>query len=169
MSQPQIATPDLPHPPRSEAAQPVARVDSLAEFGLMVSRQLTQCRRYGGRLAVLWLEAQLLAREGQSWEPAAREGLMQALSRRLRSRVRSTDEVLQVGEHSFAVLLLDAGEAEAGIVEQRLMQQLSGPYGVGPELMYVALSLGSAAFPDAGRHGADLAESARSDLRRRQG
>jgi hypothetical protein len=40
-------------PPRQTSALWVPRVDSLAEFGLMISRQLTQCRRYGGHLSVL--------------------------------------------------------------------------------------------------------------------
>ena len=44
-------------PARQTPALWLPRVDSLAEFGLMISRQLTQCRRYGGHLSVLWLEA----------------------------------------------------------------------------------------------------------------
>ena len=49
-------------PPRQTSALWVPRVDSLAEFGLMISRQLTQCRRYGGQLSVLWLETAPAAR-----------------------------------------------------------------------------------------------------------
>lgn len=168
VASPDSALPEGAHVPRVAPAEPVPRVDSLAEFGLMISRQLTQCRRYGGRLAVLWMEAEPLAREGQVLRAELREGLLTALARRLRSRVRGTDMVLQVGENSFAVLLLDAGAAEAAIVEQRLLQALNGPYGVEDEVMYVGLSLGAAAFPEAGVRGADLAESARQDLRRRQ-
>jgi GGDEF domain-containing protein len=76
------------------------------------------------------MEAAALAAEGQVWPPEAREQLMQALSARLRNRVRATDQVMQVGDHGFAVLLLAAGAAEAAIVEQRLRHLLAGPYGV---------------------------------------
>jgi diguanylate cyclase (GGDEF)-like protein len=160
---------DRAKPARHTPALWVPRVDALAEFGLMISRHLTQCRRYGGHLAVLWLEAAPLAREGQSWPHDAQDALMLAVGRRLRSRVRGTDMVLQVGESSFAVMLLDAGTPEANLVQQRLMQVLNGPYNVDEHTMHVGLSMGAAAFPEGGVRGADLAESARADLRRRQG
>lgn len=171
-------------PPRPTPALWVPRVDSLAEFGLMISRQLTQCRRYGGRLSVLWLEAEpatgpvaavvagaaLDEDEAAADRAAAHEArieLMKAVGRRLRSRVRGTDMVLQVGESSFAVLLLDAGLSEAHLVQHRLSAGLNGPYGVGDATMHVRLQMGTAAFPEGGVRGADLAESARQDLRRR--
>ncbi|UXH78734.1 diguanylate cyclase domain-containing protein [Roseateles amylovorans] len=163
----------------------VPRVDSLTEFGLLISRQLTQCRRYGGHLAVLWLEACPLEHEGGRREQGCPEAaaaaaaaagtarapdaneLMNAVGRRVRGRVRGTDMVLQVGENSFAVLLLDAGGFEAGLVQQRLMHALNGPYGVGDGVQHVGLQMGTAVFPDGGVRGADLAESARGDLRKR--
>ncbi len=175
-------------PARTTPALWVPRVDSLAEFGLMISRQLTQCRRYGGHLSVLWLEAQpaigpvaAVAADGplpgdagsdaaaQAREEAdqGRAALMTAVGRRLRSRVRGTDLVLQVGESSFAVLLLDAGLPEAHLVHQRLSVALNGPYGVDAHTMHVRLRMGSATFPEGGVRGSDLAESARQDLHRR--
>lgn len=182
-------------PARQTPALWLPRVDSLAEFGLMISRQLTQCRRYGGHLSVLWLEAApadagddaTLAAPASGEPPAADESevegegaadrgaalearsqLMTAVGRRLRSRVRGTDMVLQVGETSFAVLLLDAGLREAHLVQQRLAPALNSPYGVDTRLLQVRLQMGTASFPEGGLRGADLAESARQDLRRRR-
>lgn len=170
----------LPKPPRQSPALWVPRVDSLAEFGLMISRQLTQCRRFGGQLSVLWLEAEPVTPlphapvaaeaapvEGTGAALPTREDLMTAVGRRLRSRVRGTDMVLQVGETSFAVLLLDAGIAEAHLVHDRLSAALAGPYGVDEATLQVRLQMGLAAFPEGGSRGTDLAESARQDLRRR--
>jgi hypothetical protein len=174
-------------PPRQTPALWVPRVDSLAEFGLMISRQLTQCRRYGGHLSVLWLEAEPVMPVTAATDSAARadevdeddgtgeraaanearDGLMTAVGRRLRSRVRGTDMVLQVGETSFAVLLLDAGIAEAHLVQHRLEIALNGPYGVDAMTMHLRLQMGMASFPEGGARGTDLAESARQDLRRR--
>lgn len=182
-------------PARQTPALWLPRVDSLAEFGLMISRQLTQCRRYGGHLSVLWLEA-APADAGDDATPAAaasgeppatdegevegegaadcgsaleaRSQLMTAVGRRLRSRVRGTDMVLQVGETSFAVLLLDAGLREAHLVQQRLAPALNSPYGVDTRMLQVRLQMGTASFPEGGLRGADLAESARQDLRRRR-
>ncbi|WP_431264685.1 diguanylate cyclase domain-containing protein [Roseateles chitinivorans] len=176
-------------PPRQTPALWVPRVDSLAEFGLMISRQLTQCRRYGGHLSVLWLEVEPDTTgqapdasapsagtgptedgEGVDARAAAleaRDGLMAAVGRRLRSRVRGTDMVLQVGETSFAVLLLEAGIPESHLVQHRLAVALKAPYGVDAVTMHVRLQMGMASFPEGGARGTDLAESARQDLRRR--
>lgn len=164
MPTPRLRSDDLT-PPRPSPCLPVPRVESAAAFGLQVSNQVTQCRRYGERFSVLWMEAEALAAEGQVWPPEAREQLMQALSARLRNRVRATDQVMQVGEHGFAVLLLAAGAAEAAIVEQRLRQLLTGPYGVDCGLMHAELRLGHAAYPDDGRNGAELAHKARQQMR----
>jgi diguanylate cyclase (GGDEF)-like protein len=133
----------------------------MAAFSLQVSRQLVQCRRQGGRLALIWIEAELHGRPASSWPVDARQELMQALSRRLRNRVRSTDEVVQVGEDSFAVLLPLAGGTEAAMVEDRLQQALKGAYGLDGLLVHASLSMGSATFPEAGRQATDLAETAR--------
>ena len=181
----------LAKPARQTSALWVPRVDSLAEFGLMISRQLTQCRRYGGHLSVLWLEAAQAdapetatvaapasgeAQAADDGEGAAehaaaletRSQLMTAVGRRLRSRVRGTDMVLQVGETSFAVLLLDAGLREAHLVQHRLAVALNSPYSVEARTMQVRLQMGTASFPEGDVRGADLAESARQDLRRRR-
>jgi len=157
-------------PPRHAPALTIPRVDSLGEFGLMITRQLTQCRRYGGKLAVMWLEAEPVEAADPAGDYDAQASLMTAVGRRLRSRVRGTDAVLQVGAGSFAVLLADAGASEAELVRQRLHQALGGSYGVGEgHVMHVRLQVGSAAFPDGGTRGAELAQSARDNVRARAG
>lgn len=168
---PGMQEPHMARPPRHAPALTIPRVDSTGEFGLLITRQLTQCRRYGGKLAVMWLEA---APVEEAADPEgmydAQASLMTAVGRRLRSRVRGTDAVLQVGDGSFAVLLIDAGGPEAELVRQRLYQALGGSYGVGEGLiMHVRLQIGIAATPTGGTRGAELAQSARDDLRARAG
>jgi GGDEF domain-containing protein len=140
------------------------QADSLAAFGLRVSRQFAQCRRKGERLSLLWLEVELLVRPDGSLSAAERDSLVQTVSLRLRNRVRSADEVVHMGEQCFAVLLIAAGAPEAGLVEQRLRQALRGAYGVDGRLMQVGVRLGTAVFPEAGRNGAELAEAARLNM-----
>lgn len=159
----QTPRPSLPEPPgpRVLPEVDVPRVESLEAVGAQVSRHLARCRRHGGRLSVLWLEALPQVRPGSAWPAGARQAMMKALSRRLRNRVRGSDEVLQVGEDSFAVMLLLAGQAEAAVVEERLRQALKGSYGVDGLLMHSDLNIGSASFPEVGRNGPDLTEHAR--------
>lgn len=152
---------------RSGPAVPLPQVESLAALGLRLSRQFAQCRREGGQLAMLWIEFEVVERAGDGLGSEERHGLVHAASQRMRNRVRGADEVVRVGEQGFAVLLLAAGAQEAVLVERRLLQALKGAYGVDGRLMQMAVRVGRAVFPDHGRHGADLAEVARRDLRER--
>ena len=140
---------------------PLPRVDSLASLGLRVSRLFAQCRRESGQMAMLWVDVDMLARPGEALTGEPRDSLIQAVSQRLRNRVRGADEVLRVGEHSFAVLLLAAGSLEADIIEERLMQAMRGTYGVDERVMHVGVRMGRALFPEHGRNGTELAEVAR--------
>lgn len=155
-------------PSRQVPALSIPRVDSIGEFGLMITRQLTQCRRYGAKLAVMWLEAEAVEALQAPVPEDELATLMTAVGRRLRSRVRGTDAVVQVGDNSFAVLLIDAGAPESDIVRQRLHHALGGSYGVGDShLMHVRLQIGASAFPEGSTRGVELAQMARDNLRAR--
>lgn len=143
------------------SAPDVPRVETIAAFGAHASRALARCRRDSGRLSVLWIEAELKVNPPSAWSESARQELMRALSRRLHNRVRGCDEVLQVGEDCFAVLLAAAGPAEAALVEERLRQALKGNYVLDSLLVRAALCMGFATYPEAGRQGPQLAEAAR--------
>jgi GGDEF domain-containing protein len=161
MSQPQRLTDPTPPELRPAPHADIPRVETLEAVGQQLSRHLARSRRQGGRLTVIWIETALHARPGNSWPEGAREALTQALGRRLRNRVRGSDEVLRVGDASFAVVLPHAGVAEAVLIEERLLLALRGSYGVDGLLLHSDLHLGSATFPDVGRNGVDLAEQAR--------
>ncbi|MFG6414788.1 diguanylate cyclase domain-containing protein [Roseateles sp. DC23W] len=139
----------------------ILRLDSPQALGQQVSRQLLRCRRQSAPLSVIWIEAQLHARAGSDCPQATREAMMQALSRRLRNRVRGSDEVMRVGEDGFAVVLPLVGRVEAALVQARLLQALKGSYGVDGLQMHAELHLGAATFPDAGHSGTELVEHAR--------
>jgi len=165
MSQLQIIANDPPAASRGCFSAPLPRMDSLAALGLRLSRQFAQSRREGGQLALLWVEMDVLEQPGSALSDEARDDLMQAVSQRLRNRVRGADEVLRMGEQCFAVLLMAAGTGEADIAERRLLQTVRGNYGVDDRLMQVGVRIGTAVFPEDGRNGTELAEAARANLR----
>lgn len=165
MSQVQLIANAPPASTRETFGTPLPQMDSLAALGLRVSRQFAQCRREGGQLALLWVEVEMLEAPGSAATDDARDGLIQAVSQRLRNRVRGADEVLRVGRDGFAVLLMAAGAGEADIVERRLRQTVRGNYGVDDRLMQLGVRIGVAVFPEEGRNGTELAEAARGNLR----
>ncbi len=148
------------------ATLPLPQVASLAALGLQLSRQFTQARREGERLALLWIEASVPTDAALGSEACAE--LLAAASQRMRNRVRSTDAVVQVAGQGFAVLLQAAGAREAALVERRLLHALKGDYGLAGRLVHLEVKLGCAVFPEAGRQGTELAAAAQQDLLQRQ-
>ncbi|MEO6278588.1 diguanylate cyclase domain-containing protein [Roseateles sp.] len=161
----QMIANDPPASARSGFTAPLPWMESLAALGLRVSRQFAQCRRDGEQIALLWVEVEVLEAPGSALSDDACDGIIQAVSQRLRNRVRGADEVLRIGPHCFAVLLMAAGAGEADIAERRLLQTVRGNYGVDDRLMQVGVRMGTAVFPEDGRNGAELAEAARANLR----
>lgn len=143
-------------------------VQSLTELVPYLSRRLARCRRAGEQLAMLWIELAPLPSPADDTEDVLAE-LMLTASLRVRNRVRGTDEVVQVGDLGFAVLLPGAGSPEAAVVGLRLRQTLTGTYGLKSGQAYLSVAMGEAVYPEAGLTGTDLAEAAQRSLAMRQG
>ncbi len=146
-------------------------VGSMESLDLHMSRRLALCRRSCELMTLLWIELELLVAPNAAagMGAAVDHELLQAAGLRLRNRVRSTDEVVQVAGLGFAVLLHGAGAETAALVEQRLQQTLTGAYGVEGQRLYLGVRMGRALFPEAGRNGRQLADAACQDLALRQG
>jgi diguanylate cyclase (GGDEF)-like protein len=168
MHQAPLLAQDVPPAQRLGSLTQIPQAESLAAFGLRVSRQFAQCRREGEHLALLWLEIELLA-PATGLTDAEHDSLVQTVSLRLRNRVRGADEVVHMGGHCFAVLLQKAAAMEAQLVDQRLRSALRGAYCIDSRLLHTRIRLGTAIYPQAGRNGAELAEAARGNLSEMEG
>lgn len=154
---------------RQGHAPTLPEVNSLAELAPYLTRRLLRCRRSGEQLSMLWIEVDPLPTPRE--EPARDQlgELLRTASLRMRNRVRGTDEVVQVGQVGFAVLLPGAGAAQAALVAHRLRRTLTGAYELEGRLAYLAVAMGEAVYPDCGPSGTDLAQAARRSLALRQG
>lgn len=141
---------------------------SLADLAPHLSRRLARCRRAGEQLAMLWIELEPLP-SPRADAAATTAELMRTASLRVRNRVRGTDEVVQVGQQGFAVLLPGAGSVEAALVALRLRQTLTGAYELAGRLAYLAVAMGEAVYPEAGLTGTELSAAAQHSLAVRQG
>ncbi|MBV8033501.1 diguanylate cyclase [Roseateles sp.] len=142
-------------------------VQSLVELVPYLSRRLARCRRDGEQMALLWIELAPVPSPVADAAGTTAE-LLRTAGLRVRNRVRGTDEVVQVGEQGFAVLLPGAGGAEAALVALRLKQTLSGAYGLDSGQAHLAVAMGEAAYPETGLTGTELAEAAQRSLALRQ-
>lgn len=154
---------------RNGYAPTLPQVASLDELAPYLSRRLSRCRRSGEKLALLWIELDPLPSPRADAASEPRGELVRTASLRARNRVRGTDEVVQVGDVGFAVLLAGAGAPEAALVAHRLRRTLTGAYELEGRLAYLAVAMGEAVYPDAGTSGTDLAQAALRSLASRAG
>ncbi|MBP6898636.1 MAG: GGDEF domain-containing protein [Burkholderiaceae bacterium] len=119
----------------------------------LLDAHLGACRRRARSAALLHLAVGGLPAQGG-------EALLTALGRRLRARVRATDEVLALEGHCFAVLLLDADERAAALVRDRLLRLLAEDYRIGTELLRPQLRIGHALAGRDGQRAAELLQTA---------
>jgi GGDEF domain-containing protein len=100
-----------------------------------------QCRRSRMPLALLQLEVRNLDEWRDNVGSAVARSLLDEFGRRLKRRVRDTDEVLSLDGGRFAVLLPGAGASESAIVRARLEAALTAPYRIGTLLLCPRLAL----------------------------
>lgn len=121
-----------------------------------IDRHLAMARRTGQHLAVLAVRMEVT--QGSAEEAAS--GLTQAFGQRLRSRVRATDSVLDLGGGDFVALLLPCRQAGALAARQRLIAALGEIYWLDTRPAAASARIGCACYPTAGGTAAVLLAAA---------
>lgn len=96
-----------------------------------IEQRRSQCRRARSSFAVLHVRLVDVHESRARHGAAVTRALLGELGRRLKSRIRDTDEVLFDACSGFAVLLPGAGRAEAALVQARLEIVLAAACRVG--------------------------------------
>ena len=135
---------------RQVPAAPLPVLADLQGLAALVDRQLAACRRNSTQLAVMVLHI----------DDAVPPALFQAMSERLRGRLRAPDLIFQIGAQAFGVVLLGIGHRQLDDVQRRLLRALAGAYGVGDGLVNAKVRIGVAAHPQPGISGAELVRAA---------
>jgi len=142
-------------------SEPASGPPKCEPLGPVVDRQLAVCRRNGTSLAVI-----VISLGGfESIEPQFRLGvesqLLCAAWNRLRGHLRATDLSVRLGATEFGVVLPDSAGPTAAIVDARLIDSLSQPYGIGELEIVVSARAGVAVYPQSGMTGEALESEAR--------
>ena len=141
-------------------AVPATSLPAHAPFGPVVERQLAACRRNGTSLVVLSIGLGGLEAVRQCHGNAVESQLLHAVWNRLRSRLRASDLAVRHGSAEFGAILLNAAGPAAAIVDARLSEALSEPYGIGAREIVISIRTGVAAYPLAGSTGDALVQAA---------
>jgi diguanylate cyclase (GGDEF)-like protein/putative nucleotidyltransferase with HDIG domain len=130
-----------------EAQQQLASRDPLTgllnhrEFHEAVARELEECRRHGGSLAVVLLDLDEFKRVNDTSGHAAGDRVLIDAADGLRSTCRASDQAFRVGGDEFALVLPRSSSREAIPVSERAADAMVGPEG------RVSVSYGIAEWP----------------------
>ncbi len=108
-------------------------------------------RRHHKQLALLFVDLDHFKNVNDSLGHSVGDDLLQLVAARLREVVRQEDMVARLGGDEFCIVVQDLNEPrEAGTVAQKLLAELTEPYRVGGQDLYVAASIGIACLPNDG-------------------
>jgi diguanylate cyclase (GGDEF)-like protein/PAS domain S-box-containing protein len=118
-------------------------------FAMMI----TQARRRGASLGVLFIDLDDFKMVNDSQGHAAGDELLKETARRLQSALRDGDLVARISGDEFAVILSDLTRADdAAIVAQKILDRLGVPVDIRGQEAVVTASIGIATFPADGEN-----------------
>jgi len=145
----------------------IARHDALTDlanrdlFYQQFDAALEQARRFGGCLALLYLDLDKFKDANDRFGHHIGDVLLCEVAQRIRHGVREGDVVGRVGGDEFVVLLNGLQQATDSLtVAEKLRVMLDEPFRVSGELVRVCASIGVATFPDHGDESRSLTRAA---------
>jgi diguanylate cyclase (GGDEF)-like protein/PAS domain S-box-containing protein len=128
---------------RQALYDPLTGLPNRALFLDRLSQALSASRRPdGSSYAVLWLDLDNFKELNDKRGHLAGDDVLVQFARRMRANLRSSDTAARFGGDEFAVLLVDAPEARALDICERLMEALGSPYNVEGQEFTLTASVG---------------------------
>jgi diguanylate cyclase (GGDEF)-like protein/PAS domain S-box-containing protein len=149
---------DVGYRKRSEAqiieqafVDPLTRLPNRARFVDRLELALAQARRYGRRLAVVYMDVDDFKFVNDNWGHTVGDTLLQSLALRLKRSLREVDTVARVGGDEFVVLMPDLRQTEdMSHVAQKLLSVVGNPFQIEGRTIHLTSSIGVAVYPDDG-------------------
>jgi len=127
------------------------------QFERDLDRELSEARRLGSSVAILWFDLDSFKDINDSYGHAAGDQLLCALAVALRAETRDYTTIARIGGDEFALILPHADESEAMMAAERLVGVIHNHvFDVSGHDLQVRLSAGVALYPDHGTAASDL-------------
>lgn len=151
----------------AEHAEHLAFHDSLtglpnrAYFTHLLTHNMERARRYGGNLALLFLDLDRFKAVNDSLGHDVGDELLQKIGERLRGSLRASDVIARLGGDEFVALLSDAQSApDAEPVAEKILAAVGRPYTLAGQEFHVTVSIGITLFPADGEDEQTLMKNA---------
>ncbi|WP_170130648.1 GGDEF/EAL domain-containing response regulator [Sphaerotilus hippei] len=116
-----------------------------------LDQAIAHARRMQERVGVLWLDLDHFKFVNDSYGHPVGDGLLVALSTRLRETMRRSDTVARLGGDEFVVLLPGIHRAcDASAAAQKVLDALAPPFEIDGHLLHASTSVGVSLFPEDG-------------------
>ena len=117
-----------------------------------LARAIALARRYGRRLAVLFLDCDRFKHINDTLGHAIGDQVLRSVARRLATCVRESDTVSRHGGDEFLVLLSELDQPEdAGLLAQKIVSSIAAPHHVSGHELSITGSVGIALYPEDGQ------------------
>ena len=122
-----------------------------------LARAIALGRRYGRRLAVLFIDCDRFKNINDTLGHAVGDQVLRSVARRLTTCVRESDTVSRHGGDEFLVLLSEVDEpSDAGLIAEKIVRSVSEPHLVGGHELLLTASVGIALYPEDGQDAQSL-------------
>lgn len=116
-----------------------------------LEQALTDARRRGERIAVMFLDLDHFKNVNDSLGHEVGDKLLKSVSERLLECLRINDSVSRQGGDEFILILRQISDAEsAARTAEKILDRVSGLYRIGPHELHITPSIGISLFPDDG-------------------
>ncbi|MCL4104314.1 UNVERIFIED_CONTAM: hypothetical protein GTU68_047276 [Idotea baltica] len=119
-------------------------------FRAHLERATDRSKRYGFSTALLYVNIDQFANINDNYGEGGGDIVIQAVTRRLLNKMRSTDSIARVGPDEFAIVLEDIESEQDEIVAKRILDSLSQPIPLQTHNPVVTPSIGIAMYPHDG-------------------
>jgi len=126
-----------------------------------LTEALSMARRYGRKVAVLFLDVDRFKHINDSLGHAIGDRLLQSVAQRLTACVRSSDTVSRQGGDEFVILLSEIAQPQdAAVTAEKILQALREPHRIDQYDLHVTASVGIVAYPNDGEDADTLLRNA---------
>ena len=123
--------------------------------------EMSQARRNGRKLAVLFLDLDRFKNINDALGHAAGDQLLKDVAARLKACVRESDTVARIGGDEFNLLLSDIDHVEdTAVVLRKITGTLTEPFTINGHMLHVTSSTGISIFPDDSENAETLIKNA---------
>jgi diguanylate cyclase (GGDEF)-like protein/PAS domain S-box-containing protein len=130
-----------------------------------LARSIALSRRYGRRLAVLFIDCDKFKHINDTLGHAIGDQVLKSIARRLTACVRESDTVSRHGGDEFLVLLSEVDHADdAGLIADKIVQSVSEPHFIEGHELQLTVSVGISLYPEDGQDAQSLIHNADSAM-----